>query len=212
MEMPDETKLHYYETHSDIVWADCEMSGLDIDKDQLLEVAVIITDSNLNEIATLGPLVIKTDPHVLSNMDEWCTRNHTKTGLYQACLESQLTVDQVDQQLYDLLASRNMKLAVLAGNSIAFDKLFLSKFCPKFSSLLHYRTIDVSSFKEVIKRWYPNEVNLKKRNLHRALDDIRDCITELRYYRKKFFRQPFNDNHKNDMSSPNWYRIKETQE
>ncbi|XP_015796002.1 uncharacterized protein LOC107372307 [Tetranychus urticae] len=211
MDMPDETKLHYYETHPDIVWADCEMSGLDINKDYLLEIAIIITDSDLNELATLGPLVIKTDPHILSNMDDWCTRNHTKTGLYKACLESQLTIEQADQQLHDLLMSRNMKLAVLAGNSIAYDKLFLSKYCPKFSSLLHYRTIDVSSFKEVIKRWYPDEVNLKKRHLHRALDDIRDCITELRYYRSKFFKPSLTSDNKKDSISGwgDWSRIME---
>lgn len=151
MTMPSETKVHLYETHPDIVWADCEMSGLDVTKDQLLEVAILITDSNLNELASLGPLIVQTDPQVLANMDQWCTKNHKKTGLYQACLQSNLTIQETDQELHDFLCSRKIRLAVLAGNSISYDRQFLTKYCPKFSSLLHYRTIDVSSFKEIIR-------------------------------------------------------------
>lgn len=146
-----ETKLSHHEPHPDIVWVDCEMSGLDVNVDHLLEVAVIITDSNLRELQTLGPLVIKTDPEILSNMNKWCLKNHKKSGLYDACLQSQTTLEDVDSKLHELLDSRKINVGVLAGNSVSYDHQFLKKYCPKFASLLHYRLIDVSSIKECIR-------------------------------------------------------------
>lgn len=149
--MAADTKAHHFETHSTIIWLDCEMSGLDINKDKLLEVAVILTDSSLKEEATLGPLVVKTDKAVLDNMNDWCKKNHGKTGLVKACLESSLTIEEIDEQLYQLLSSKGIRYGVLGGNSVSYDRIFMAKFCPKFSSLLHYRNIDVSSFKEIFR-------------------------------------------------------------
>ncbi|KAI1287292.1 Oligoribonuclease, mitochondrial [Halotydeus destructor] len=188
--MAADTKAHHFQTNSTLVWVDCEMSGLNINKDKLLEVAMILTDSDLNELETLGPLIINTDKSVLDGMDEWCTKTHTKTGLVQACLKSQLTVEDVDTQLYDMLQAHNVKYGVLAGNSVSYDRLFLDKFCPKFASLLHYRIIDVSTFKEVLRRWYPAEKMFSKRTTHRALDDIRESVDELKHYKDKFFKCP----------------------
>lgn len=149
--MSMDTNAHHYQTHPSIVWVDCEMTGLDINVDKLMEVAVIITSSDLVEEASLGPLVVRTEKPVLDAMGDWCTKQHTKSGLVKSCLESKLTVEEVDKQLCDLLSSRGIKNAAIAGNSVSYDRVFLAKFCPKFSKLLHYRTIDVSSFKEVLR-------------------------------------------------------------
>ena len=149
--MSTDTKEHHFETHSNIVWVDCEMTGLNPQTDKLLEIAVVLTDSSLEILSSIGPFVIKTPPEILNNMNDWCKKNHKKSGLIDACLVSQLTVDDVDKQIFNFLNSQSIKLAPLAGNSVSYDRQFLEKYCPKFSSCLHYRTIDVSSFKEMIR-------------------------------------------------------------
>lgn len=146
-----QTNLSRHDPHPLLVWVDCEMTGLNISEDILLEVAVIITDADLEEVATLGPLVIKTDPEILSKMNKWCLKNHKKSGLYDECLKSQVTMEDVDKKLYEFLVSRNINIPALAGNSISYDRQFLEKCCPKFASLLHYRLLDVSSVKECIR-------------------------------------------------------------
>jgi len=178
-----------------LVWVDCEMSGLDPQIDQLLEVAAVITDSQLNDVDCLGPLVIKTDLAVLNAMGEWCQKQHAKTGLIEACLsENALPLNIVDEKLADFLLKNHIKKGILAGNSIHTDRLFLDTYCPKFTGLLHYRLVDVSSIKELMKRWYPSADNSEvkshlfdKKMVHRALDDIRESIAELRFYREKYF-------------------------
>lgn len=186
--MANDTNAHKYQTHPILVWVDCEMTGLEIEKDRLLEVAVILTDSDLNEVQSLGPLHIQTSQEVLDNMNDWCKKNHKKSGLTAACLKSDLTIEAVDDQLHDLLTKHGITRAGLAGNSVSYDRLFLQKWCPKFSSLLHYRNIDVSSFKEIVKRWYPDETAFPKKLVHRALDDIRESINEMKYYHEVYFR------------------------
>ena len=186
--MATDTNAHKHQTHPILVWVDCEMTGLEIDKDRLLEVAVILTDSELNEVDTLGPLHIQTSQEVLDNMNEWCKKNHKKSGLTDACLNSSLSMEDVDQELFGLLKKHGIKRAGLAGNSVSYDRIFLAKWCPKFSSLLHYRNLDVSSFKEIVRRWYPDQQAFRKKLVHRALEDIRESVAEMKFYQKVYFK------------------------
>ena len=130
--MADDTNAHKYQTHPILVWVDCEMTGLQVEKDRLMEIAVILTDSDLNEVEALGPLYIKTEQSVLDQMNEWCKKNHRKSGLSEQCLTSDLTIEQADDQLFELLNRHKIKRAGLAGNSVSYDRVFLSRWCPKF--------------------------------------------------------------------------------
>lgn len=130
-----------------LLWIDCEMTGLNIEKDRLLEIAAIITDNNLNELDRLGPLVLECDKETLDSMNEWCINNHNKTGLTAKCLKSKLTVEDVDEQLSNMLNKHSIKGAILAGNSISFDSLFIRKYLNKTNNLMHYRLLDVSTIK-----------------------------------------------------------------
>ncbi|RWS10475.1 hypothetical protein B4U79_12307 [Dinothrombium tinctorium] len=170
-----------------LVWVDCEMTGLNYDCDRIMEIAAIITNAHIEEIANIGPLVIKTDANVLRSMNDWCKEHHANSGLTKACLESNLSIEDADNRLYQFLSEYNISNAPLAGNSVSVDRIFLQKWCPKFSSLLHYRTVDVSTLKELVKRWYPNATAFEKRSTHRALDDIRESISELKFYKQKYF-------------------------
>lgn len=170
-----------------LFWLDMEMTGLDINKEVIIEVAVVITDLEFNELETFD-CVIKQPPHYLANMDEWNTSHHTKSGLL-AKIPAGLDEKVVEQKLITLCDKhfqdglRDPKLKpVLAGNSIMQDRMFIDKYMPKFSARLHYRMLDVSSWKIM----YNNKFGLeyKKRNQHRAVDDIRESMEELRFYMK----------------------------
>ena len=130
--MASDTNAHKYQTHPILVWVDCEMTGLLVEQDRLLEIAVILTDSDLKEIESLGPLYIKTEQSVLDNMNDWCKKNHKKSGLTEQCLKSNTTIEEADQQLFQLLQRHHIKRAGLAGNSVSYDRVFLAKWCPKF--------------------------------------------------------------------------------
>lgn len=130
--MASDTNAHKYAAHPLIVWVDCEMTGLEISSDQLLEIAVIITDGDLNEVDSLGPLHIKTEQSVLDSMNDWCKKHHKKSGLTASCLKSDLTIEAADESLFQLLNKHEIKRAALAGNSVSYDRLFLAKFCPRF--------------------------------------------------------------------------------
>ncbi|PLW05581.1 hypothetical protein PCASD_24577 [Puccinia coronata f. sp. avenae] len=184
--MPEETHL---------VWIDCEMTGLDVAVDQIIEIACIITDRNLQELDDGIHFVIHVDQSVLNQMGPWCQKQHHKSGLSEACLKSTHTFAEVDQKIREYLEHHLPNCegqAILAGNSVHADKMFLNKDLPKVAKYLHYRIVDVSSIKELAKRWQPKLVELAKPasipSNHRALDDIRDSISELRFYRKNFFR------------------------
>lgn len=173
-----------------IVWIDCEMTGLYVETDVLLEIATIITDNNLNEIVQGPSLVIHQPDEVLSSMHIWCRTQHGASGLTQAVRQSTVTLEQAEQEtLTCIMTYCEPSTAVLAGNSVWQDRLFLQKYMPRLMHYLHYRLIDVSSVKEVVKRWYPGDgkTDFKKPDNHRALQDIQYSIEELRYYRKQFF-------------------------
>ena len=168
-----------------IVWVDCEMTGLDVRIDELCEIAVVITDEELNEVDEGLQIVIKPSEAALKNMGEFVTQMHTESGLL-AELSTGVSVAEAEAKVLSYLSAHLAeKQAPLAGNSIGTDRMFLNKYMPTLDGFLHYRNIDVSSIKELTRRWYPRVYfQLPKKNgNHRALADIRESIKELRYYR-----------------------------
>ncbi|XP_050430382.1 oligoribonuclease, mitochondrial isoform X2 [Adelges cooleyi] len=172
-----------------IVWFDGEMTGLDVDKQTLIEAAAIVTDGHLNIISESVNIVIHQPLEVLENMEDWPKKHHALSGLTESCKKSTITLEQADQMLYDFVKPLTIKgRCALAGNSIYMDRMFIRKYLPKLESHLSYRLIDVSSVKELLKRWDPNSLNSAPQKMlkHRALDDIKESINELLYYKKYF--------------------------
>ncbi|KAI8330243.1 ribonuclease H-like domain-containing protein [Chlamydoabsidia padenii] len=170
------------------------MTGLDLAKDYIIEIAVLITDGDLNIVAEGPDLIIHQSPAVMKTMNAWCVEQHGKSGLTAAVLESSITTKEAEQQVLQFLKHYLPGLkghVPLAGNSVHADKQFLEKEMPLVMDYLHYRIIDVSTIKELTKRWYPEIANgLAKNNEHRALDDIKESIEELKYYRQHVFISP----------------------
>lgn len=176
---------------SNIVWMDLEMTGLDIQKDRILEVSCLITDKDLNIVAESPTLVIRQPEGVLSSMNEWCIKHHGDSGLTEACRSSQLTTATAENVLLEFLKNNiPEKSCPLAGNSIYMDRMFLNSYMPKLNDYMHYRIIDVSSIKELCRRWNPRVFSKqpKKRLAHRSLDDIKDTIEELKFYKLNLFK------------------------
>ncbi|KZT72328.1 ribonuclease H-like protein [Daedalea quercina L-15889] len=178
-----------------LVWIDCEMTGLDPRKDKILEIAVLITNGNLDLVDEGIEFVVHAEKAVLDRMDEWCTNQHASSGLTQECLKSQHTVEDVEQKVFDYIKKwiPQQRTGVLAGNSVHADRAFLVYEMPKITDHLHYRIVDVSSIKELCRRWYPTlevpkDLYEKDTSAHRALSDIRGSIRELKWYRDNIFR------------------------
>jgi oligoribonuclease len=173
-----------------LVWIDCEMTGLDVEKDCLVEIAVLITDSELNILDEGLSVVIKPREDSLKNMGEFVTNMHKESGLLEL-LSDGLPIEQAESQILGYIKSfaPEKRTAPLAGNSIGTDRMFLNRYMPELDAHLHYRNVDVSSIKELVRRWYPKVYfQLPKKNGgHRALADIRESIAELVYYRKTVF-------------------------
>ena len=168
-----------------IVWIDCEMTGLDIIRDGLVEIAVVITDSNLIPLDEGIDLVIKPSEEHLASMGEFVTKMHTDSGLIDEW-DDGITLEEAQEQVLAYIKKRvPAKKAPLGGNSVGTDKAFLERDMPALIDYLHYRVIDVSSIKELARRWYPRSYFAApaKFGNHRALGDIYDSIDELRYYR-----------------------------
>jgi len=177
---------------NNLVWIDLEMTGLEPDVDVILEMATIVTDSNLNVLAEGPTFAIKTPDTVLDNMSAWCVEQHGKSGLTQRCRESDTDLAAaVDQTIAFLSQYVPAGKSPMCGNSIGQDRRFLVKYAPKLEAFFHYRNLDVSTVKELAKRWNPQVTKLvNKSSSHLALDDIRDSIAELMVYRTHFFRLP----------------------
>jgi oligoribonuclease len=172
-----------------IVWVDCEMTGLEVGVDEICEIAVIVTDEDLRPVHEGFQVVVKPSRKAMKNMGEFVTNMHTVSGLINE-IPKGISIKKAEQQVLDYVKQwvTEKGTAPLAGNSIGTDRMFLNRQTPKFDAFLHYRNIDVSSFKEMARRWYPKiYFQLPKKDVsHRALSDIQESIMELRYYRKVF--------------------------
>lgn len=176
--------------NSHLIWIDLEMTGLDPNKEKIIEIATIVTDKDLNILAE-GPMLAVSQPKaVLDAMDEWCTTHHGKSGLTQRVLESDVTDKQAEQATIDFLKQWvDPGKSPMCGNSIGQDRRFLVREMPQLSDYFHYRNIDVSTLKELAARWKPELVKgFTKQNKHLALDDIKESIEELEYYREHFIK------------------------
>ncbi|MCE9514652.1 MAG: oligoribonuclease [Mycobacterium sp.] len=174
-----------------LVWIDCEMTGLDLRSDRLIEIAALVTDADLNILGEGIDLVIHTDDEALDSMIEVVARMHSRSGLTEEVRTSTIDVAAAQEMVLDYIRSHvpSPKTAPLCGNSIATDRGFLARDMPELDEFLHYRMIDVSSIKELCRRWYPRIYygQPEKGLAHRALADIQESIRELRYYRRTAF-------------------------
>lgn len=176
------------QSSSNLIWIDLEMTGLDTDMDYIIEIASIITDENLNILDEGPEIAIHQEDSILHAMDEWNTEQHNKSGL----------VDRIRKSSYTTIDAENMTLefvrqyvpenvSPMCGNSICQDRRFMYRLMPSLENYFHYRNLDVTSIKEVIHRWYPSGKKFEKDSSHLALQDIRDSINELRFYRENYF-------------------------
>jgi oligoribonuclease len=177
-------------TSPHLIWIDCEMTGLNLDKDVLVEIAVLVTDSALNVIGEGVDVVIKATPEQIAGMNEFVTEMHTSSGLITE-IPNGISLTEAEDKIIKYLESAETApgKSPLAGNSVSVDRSFIARDMPRLSEYLHYRTIDVSSIKELARRWQPKvffQAPAKTGN-HRALGDIQDSIEELKYYRQTFF-------------------------
>lgn len=178
----------------ELVWIDCEMTGLDLDSDKLIEIAVLVTDGDLNILGDGVDVVIHADDAALGGMIDVVARMHARSGLIDEVRTSTVDVPTAEAMVLDYIRShvKQPKTAPLAGNSIATDRGFIARDMPALDDFLHYRMIDVSSIKELCRRWYPKIYfgQPEKGLAHRALADIHESIRELQYYRRTAFVPP----------------------
>jgi len=169
-----------------LIWIDLEMTGLDTDNDSIIEIATLITDKYLDELAAGPVLAIATPLERLQAMDDWNRNQHGKSGLWQRCLESKVTLAQAEAQTLEFLRQWVPERASpICGNSICQDRRFLHRQMPTLERYFHYRNLDVSTLKELARRWSPQVLaGVKKEGTHLAMADIRDSIAELRHYRQ----------------------------
>lgn len=175
---------------SHLIWIDLEMTGLFPESDLIIEIATIVTDADL-AIIEEGPVIaVRQSQQTLAAMDEWNTEHHTQSGLVERVLSSPHDIQSAEQATLDFLAQYCVSGASpMCGNSICQDRRFMVRLMPNLEAFFHYRNLDVSSIKEVIKRWQPDVLQgFSKKATHQALDDIRESIDELRFYRSTVFK------------------------
>ncbi|EAS74334.1 oligoribonuclease [Vibrio alginolyticus] len=173
-----------------LIWVDLEMTGLDPETHKIIEIASIVTDSELNILAEGPVLAIHQPEEELVKMDDWCTNTHTASGLVERVRNSQISEQDAVAQTIEFLEKWVPKGASpICGNSIGQDRRFLYKHMPELEEFFHYRYVDVSTLKELARRWQPEVLNgFTKQGTHLALDDIRESIAELKYYRGTIFK------------------------
>ena len=177
-------------SESNLVWIDLEMTGLDPQNDQIIEIATVVTDVELNELAEGPVLAIHQPEAVLAGMDEWNTRQHGKSGLTERVRNSRIDIAAAERETLRFLGDWVPKGASpICGNSICQDRRFMARLMPELEGFFHYRNLDVSALKELARRWAPEVYKgFNKDSSHLALDDIRDSIAELRYYRERLLK------------------------
>ncbi|HET7833607.1 MAG TPA: oligoribonuclease [Gallionella sp.] len=173
-----------------LIWIDMEMTGLKPDSDRVIEIALVITDANLETIAEAPVLVVHQDDSVLDGMDAWNKSTHGKSGLIEKVKASQLDEAMVEARMLEFLKEYvPVDTSPMCGNSICQDRRFLARWMPQLEDYFHYRNLDVSTIKELAKRWKPEvSQGMKKHGKHEALADIYESIQELRHYREHFFK------------------------
>lgn len=173
-----------------LVWIDLEMTGLNTNTDYILEIATIITDADLNVIAQGPVLAVHQPDSVLAAMDDWNRRTHGGSGLVERVKASTLTSADAEAQTLQFIQRHvGRHRSPLCGNSICQDRRFLARLMPQLEDWLHYRNLDVSTLKEIARRWKPSVCDsFEKKNTHKALDDILESIAELKHYREHFFK------------------------
>ncbi len=180
--------------HNDtnLVWMDLEMTGLDPKTCVIIEIASLVTDKDLNLIAQGPSLVIHQPQSVLDVMDDWNKKHHGESGLIKQVQESTVTLEEAEKQTLAFISQHvKAKTSPLCGNTIYQDRRFLIEYMKDLESYLHYRLVDVSTIKELVKRWYgPAFQSPQKKQKHKALDDILETVEELKFYRKMVFKQP----------------------
>ncbi|MDA0301231.1 MAG: oligoribonuclease [Chloroflexi bacterium] len=174
-----------------LFWLDLEMTGLEPDRHVIIEIASLVTDANL-EILAEGPvLAIRRTAEQLALMDAWNQGTHSASGLLKRIAEDSVEIEEAERETLAFMRKWVVKgQSPLAGNSIAQDRRFLRREMPKVDAYLHYRNVDVSTVKELVRRWYPNLKPPEKKQAHQALDDIRESVEELRWYRQHIFLPP----------------------
>jgi oligoribonuclease len=177
-----------------LVWIDLEMTGLDTMKHTIVEIAVLVTDSELELVGEGIDIIVHASPEELARMDDFVRAMHTKSGLLPAIEASTVSLPEAGAQVLAYLATQlpGPGTTPLCGNSIGVDRRFLDRYLPEVDQYLHYRSVDVSSFKELCRRWYPSAYKKRpdKNETHRALDDIRESIEEMRFYRSAMLLPP----------------------
>lgn len=176
--------------NSNLIWIDLEMTGLEPDVERIIEIATVVTDANLT-ILGIGPvLAIHQSPELITGMDSWNTRQHNQSGLVARVQQSTISEQDAERQTIDFLKQFVDKgKSPMCGNSICQDRRFLYNYMPELANFFHYRNLDVSTLKELVKRWRPElQSGVVKESKHLALDDIKDSINELEYYRQHFIK------------------------
>jgi oligoribonuclease len=177
-----------------LAWMDLEMTGLDPERHVIVEIATLVTDDDLNVVAEGPDLVVHADDAALAEMDEVVVEMHTKSGLLESIKASTVTLEQAGAETLAFLQQHisEARTVPLCGNSIGTDRRFLATYLPEIEDFLHYRSVDVSTVKELARRWNPKILTgaPDKKETHRALDDIVESLEELQYYREHFFTRP----------------------
>ena len=177
---------------NNLIWIDLEMTGLDTFNDVIIEIATIVTDANLNTLAEGPVFAIHQSDETMAKMDEWNTKQHGKSGLTERVKNSTTSVEEAEEKTIEFLREYVPAAASpMCGNSICQDRRFLARCMPELEDFFHYRNLDVSTLKELAKRWAPAiSKGYRKKGAHLALDDIKESIEEMQYYREHFIKIP----------------------